>query len=368
MKTKFYQISASLAISALLIPVNANANKIKSFEVTPVPGYEKAPKITVYSSNGETYNKIDATKTSRARVRAKMQCKYGNNFGNADKAYDAKLELQGHAATTATDPQDGTSLWAIGKNGQGQVSRTFRWSGGNGAPNFAKICNSEVQKRLSEQPGKTKYHIMAKGFNVNYPAGLQARLRFTCKPTGAGFTEAKTKSTLINTQIVCQSSALAETKIPKPKPKPKRAKIVSMVEQVSFSSDRKDFSGKCPTKVSFTGTIKARRKGEVKYRFIKHGGKTSGTYTMNFNGPGTKSVVPWGTTVAQPKTGQTIAAYDTSNKPYNKTGFYRLEVQDLKGKLKTVKAPYSVTCIPIKKTTIVRPLKPKKPNLIVKPQ
>jgi hypothetical protein len=362
MTKQFISLAILMTVSAAAIG-SAKANEITSFSVKPVSGFDKAPEISVYSNNGESYNAVDKTESTRATIKAKMKCRFGNNFRNADKAYEAKLDVVGMVPAGATQPDYGTALWSIGKDGNGDVYRSFRWgsTAGNGIIDPAKICNSEVQKRLSEQPDKTKYHIMAKGFTVNQPAALSARLTFTCNPTGGGFTDMETKATAINARIICQSSALAEKKIPKPK-KPKRAQIVvPSVWSIDFKSDRENFRGTCPTTVTFTGSIRAGKKGEVSYRFVnlKDPSKSSGTYTLYFPKPETKQTIAWKRTINLPAAntsalaGGAVKGGDTLLQEY---GTYRLDVEGADGKVLSKTADYNVECIKPKVMKVI-PLK-----------
>ncbi len=353
---KIFSITTSIGAILALSLGAASANEIKSFSVNPVPGFNKAPVITVYSSDGETYDRIDETNVTKARVRAKMICRFGNNFMNSGKAYEAHLTLQGHTPVGATDPSDGTTLWAIGKDGNGQLSRNFRWASDPDSSKFTEFCNNEVEKRLSEQPDKTKYHIMAEGFTSDYPASLVAKVNFTCNPTLGGFIDSKTKSTMINSRVICKSSALAEKKIPKPTVEVKSIQLPSMVEKLKLKSDRENFRGTCPVMVTFSGTITARYKGDVKYRLVnlQEPHKSSPTYTLKFSKPGTKSILPCTTSVKQPEASTTLSA-GGDKKPWSKSATYRLEAEGADGKKMSTTAEYNVECLSLKKMQIIMP-------------
>jgi hypothetical protein len=58
---------------------------------------------------------------------------------------------------------------------------------------------------------------LSKGFTVNYPAACKVNFGLTCKPTGLGFSDYKSKSVMVNARIQCAGFDLAKEKTPKPK-------------------------------------------------------------------------------------------------------------------------------------------------------
>ena len=325
----------SLAVLSLMMSSQVLANKAKKFSVSPLPGFKDAPEITVYSSNGEKYTTVDKTKITDVKVGINIKCKYE---GKGNKAYDGNLKVPGFANVSANEPAD--FLIPHSKT----ASRQFRYDSGKGQDfSPVKACNAELQKKLSQNANKTKYHLLADGFTVNYPAALKVEYALKCNATGLGKSSFGTKRIQVNTKLRCQSSDLAKNKIPKPKPKPKRAKIVPLVSKVTFKADPSVKVGECPTKINFNGTITATRKGKVSYRYIKHTGKKSPLYTLNFNQAGTKKTARWGLTASMPKANQQLKSAGGRQSPYEIQGHYRLVIESPKTNMQA-KAEYKVDC------------------------
>ena len=313
----------------------AMANKPKRFSVKSLSGYKDAPEILVYSTNGEKYTNVDKTKITNVEVGINIKCKYE---GKGNKAYDGSLKLPGYQAVSSNQPAD--IYLPFNKT----ASRQFRFDSGKGQPlSPVKVCNDELNKRLSRNAKKSKYEILAKGFTVNYPAALKVEYTLKCNATGLGRSSFDTKRPMINAKYRCQASDIAKNKIPKPKPKLKTAKLVPLVSKVTFKANPAVKVGECPTKINFHGTITASRKGKVSYRYIKHTGKKSPLYTLNFNKPGTKKTARWGLTASKPKVNQQLKSAGGRSSPYEVQGHYRLVIESPKSKIEA-KADYKIDC------------------------
>ncbi len=326
---------AMLTLASVLISGPALANKAKKFSVKSLSGFKDAPEIVVYSTNGEKYTHVDKTKVSNVEVAINIECKYE---GKGNKAYDGTLELPGYQAVSSNKPAD------IYLPYNKTASRQFRFDSGKGQPlSPVKVCNDELNKRLSQNASKTKYDILAKGFTVNYPAALKVEYTLKCNATGLGKSSYGTKRPMINAKYRCLASDLAKNKIPKPKPKLKQAKFVPLVSKVSLKADPAVKVGECPTKINFNGTITATRKGTVSYRYVKHTGKKSPLYTLNFEKAGTKKTARWGLTANKPKASQQLASNSGKKSPYEVQGHYRLVIVSPKSN-QQAKAEYKVDC------------------------
>jgi hypothetical protein len=334
---KIQFIGISLLASLISAPVFAN--KATKFSVKSLQGFNKAPKIYVYSNNGEKYTHVDKTKITDVEVAIDIKCKYE---GRGNKAYDGDLRVPGYTHVSENNPND--YLIPNVKT----ASRKFRYDTGNGQPlSPLKVCNDELNKKLSQNASKSKYEILAKGFTVNYPAALQVYYNLRCNAIGLGQSSFGGKSPQINTKYHCQASDIAKSKIPKPKPKPiptpKRAKLVPMVSKVTFKADPTISVGECPARINFLGHITATRKGKVSYRYVKNDGKKSPLYTLNFNKAGTKKTARWGMTASQPKASQQLNSAGGQQSQYEVQGHYRLVIESPKTKLQAI-AEYKVDC------------------------
>jgi hypothetical protein len=322
-----------LTVIATLLANPVYANKAKKFKITPPQGFNGAPQIDVYSTNGEKYNKVDSTKVTKVSVGTNLKCQFE---GKGNKAYDGNLKVPGFAIVSANEPAD--FMLPHSK----AASRKFRWDTGSGQTlSPQKVCNQELQKKLSQSPNKTKYHILADGFTVKQPAALNVEYTLRCNATGLGKSSYGTKRILVNAKYHCKASALAKNKIPKVKPKV--ATLIPLVSKVSFKAKKPISIGQCPTYVGFDGSITATRKGQVKYRYINNKGKKSPLFTLNFAKAGTKKTGKWGTTVSKPNTMNQIKVPGGRKSPYEVEGFYRLVVESPKSN-KQAKAIYKVDC------------------------
>jgi hypothetical protein len=334
------RLHACLCVLCMLVfPPETLANEVKSLSVSNPPGFDGAPELEVYSTSGEKWTDVDKTDTSRVAVRLNAECKYE---GRGNKAYKGGLSVPGFVVVGDKEPAN----FLIPHSDT--ASAVFRWEDGKGQPlDPVQICNDELEKRLAKNPGKTRYHLLADGFRVNYPAGLKATYSLTCKPTGAGFTDYKSKSTMVNARIKCESSPQAAAKIPTDKPKPKRAtlqmaKIPPLLKAASFEAEPEVHTGDCPVAVKFNGTLTANRAGTVTYRYVRNDGRKSPEFKLEFGGAGTQKTRAWQTTVSEPKPGATLSA-GGSQDPGDIQGWYRLEVLSPEPK-GAVTAHYRVMC------------------------
>ncbi len=152
-----------LGITRLLAATPAFANKVKKLSVGAPAGYDSAPVVVVYSSSGEKWDRVDKTAATKATVKLNAECRYE---GKGNKAYKGSLSLDGFTGVGDTDPD--SFLIPHAKTAR----RGFRYSGG-ASLNPMKVCGNELEKRLSQDASLTKYHLLAKGFSVKYPAAFR---------------------------------------------------------------------------------------------------------------------------------------------------------------------------------------------------
>ncbi len=336
----FTRLLTLLTIAVLaMLPSSALANRIDKLDIWPKEGFSGAPKITVYSTNGEKWNKVDETEAVKFEVHLNAECRFE---GRGNKAYEGDLRIPGFDIIGDTEP----AHFLIPHSNT--ASGTFRWAGGGDQPtNPIQVCATELTKRLSENKDQTKYHVMAKGFTVDYPGAFQVTYRMYCHATGLGRSDLGSDTTLVNARIHCAASDLAEKKIPPPPaPKPKPARLTQLVKSVSFEADPKTFHGDCPTTVRFNGTITAGRKGTVKYQYVSHDGRTSPTFSLNFKQAGTQTTRAWSRTLSKPDTTGDLAAPGGKSE-WDHQGWYRLEVLDPAKPVHRETANYQVSCKPL---------------------
>jgi len=318
------RLNRALALTlCIALPLTAHANKVKKLSISNPSGYNNAPEIEVYSTSGEKWTDVDKTDTSRFTVNLNAECQYE---GRGNKAYRGAMSVPGFVSVGNSEPAN----FLIPHSST--ASEVFRWNDGNGQElDPVKACNDELQKKLANNPNKTKYHFLADGFSVNYPAAFRVNYTLTCKPTGAGFTDTSTKNAMVNAKLKCTGSPQAAAKLPSDKPKPARAKparvatIEPLVGSVSFEADPEVHVGNCPAPVAFKGTIAATRAGTVRYQYVKHDGTKSPELTLKFDKAGSKKTRNWNTTVAKPDAGTTLSAGGNTDAD-DIQGWYRLDI------------------------------------------
>lgn len=332
------RLAPLLVLAAVAFSPAASANKIKQFSIGNLQGFDRAPELEVYSTSGERWTTVDATDTSKVEISLNAECQYE---GKGNKAYRGNLLVPGLALVGQKEPAN----FLIPHSST--ASGVFRWDGGQGQDfDPVKACNDELDKRAANDPKKSKYHFLAEGFRVNYPAALRVSYTLTCKPTGAGFTDTDTKSVMVNAKVKCGASPLAEAKIPSDKPKPARAKVQParqspLLKAATFEADPEVHTGECPTSIRFNGTMTANRAGTVTYQYVKHDGTKSPTFKLEFDQAGTKPTRLWQTTVSKPDAGTTLSAGGAASGDIQ--GWYRLEVLSPAPKGQIV-ANYRVMC------------------------
>ncbi|NNF68018.1 MAG: hypothetical protein HKM98_10970 [Gammaproteobacteria bacterium] len=330
------KVTSLLIILALLLPSSALANKITKLDVWALEGFNEAPLIKVYSTNGESWNAVDDTVPVVFKVRLNAKCRFE---GRGNKAYEGDLQIAGFEIIGDTDPAH--FLIPHSSTAQG----LFRYAGGADQPvNVLNACKTELTKRMSENADMSKYEVLAKGLEIKYPGAFKVKYRMFCHATGLGKSDLGSDSTLVNARIQCAASDLAASKIPKPEPVPaKPARLVSLIKAVTFDADPAQYQGKCPVGVRFNGKITSNRAGTVKYRYISHDGRESPTFTLKFARAETKATRKWSRTLSKPDTKNKIAMPGGRASKWDHQGWQRLDVLEPKP-TGSVTANYKVDC------------------------
>jgi len=328
----FHQLLAAL----LACPSAALANKIQKLDISPLEGFSEAPVIEVYSTDGEQWNAVDKTKAVKFKVKLNAECKFE---GKGNKAYDGDLIVTGFDIIGDTEPAD----FLIPHSGTAEAS--FRFAGGAGQPvDPVKVCGTELTKRLSQDKDLTKYHVLAKGFSVDYAGAFEVKYRMYCRATGLGKTDLGSDTTLVNARIHCAASDLAKARIPGPPPRQpaKPARLSPLVKNVSFEANPATYQGKCPVGIQFNGSITATRPGTVKYRYVSHDNRNSPDFTLEFRAAGSRPTREWHRTLGEPEAGGRLAAAPGES-AWDHQGWYRLEVLEPPG-VQSTTANYKVSC------------------------
>jgi len=295
------------------------ANKVKRLNISPIAGFSQAPEVEVYSTSGEGWTDVDKTRVTEFRVRLSAKCQFE---GRGNKAYKGVIEVPGFVRVGNKEPANFLIPHAD------EAYADFRWDGGDGQPlSPVAACNEELEKRAANSPGKTRYHLLAEGFTIDYPAALRVAYDFRCEATGLGRTDLDGDSTLVNTRIKCLPSAKAASKIEPERPQPIRAaRLVPLLKTGSFEAEPEVHTGDCPATIKFAGTLTANRPGTVRYRYTKHDGTRSPEFTLDFDRAGTRKTRPWQTTFSKPDPSGTLSLTAEGGASDDFNGWYRLDV------------------------------------------
>jgi len=316
----FYSLAL---ISLMTFPSVAAANKIQKLDISPLDGYAEAPTIAVYSTNGEEWNAVDRTQAVHFKVHLNAECKFE---GKGNKAYEGDLTVAGFDIIGDTEPAD----FLIPHSST--AAGSFRFVDGAGQPiKPIEVCGTELTKRLSENKNRTKYHILAKGFTVNYAGAFEVKYRMYCRATGLGKSDLGSDTTLVNARIHCAASDLAEAKIPSPAAVPKAvpARLEPLVRAISFEADPASYQGECPVSIRFNGSVTATRAGTVKYQYVSHDNRKSPEFTLEYKTAGAKHTRAWSRTLGKPDSGSKFAAVPGET-AWDYQGWYRLDILDPK--------------------------------------
>ncbi len=340
------------------LPAHANQVEDVKLEETSL-----RPVVEVYSSDGERWDKFVQGKSAPFRVKAYSECKYplhGDNEDKLTKAYEGKLSLGGFSLSNV-DPS-GKSwrfwLWAT-INGQATYV-------GGGKTDPVEVCNAELDKRLATQGGVSKYEILAKGFDLVYPAAYRASFTLTCNPTGLGFIDYRTVTADISARIKCLASPKAAAKIPKPKPKPKKVDLALPIKGVKLKLDPDYHQGQCPVSIRLDATVDLNYPAEVKYQYIGDKGFKTPVFTLPKKAKGGAwNLKPWKRSIERPSR-QGMLSAGPGKKPYFHAGWMKVKILS-PVPMTSAPAKFKVRCIdakvpgPGKLAPPVPGPKPKKP-------
>jgi len=331
------QTRFSFALATLVaFPATLIANKIETLDISPLDGFAEAPTIEVYSTDGEQWNAIDKTQAVTFKVHLNAKCKFE---GKGNKAYEGDLTVAGFDIIGDTEPAD----FLIPHSGTTEAS--FRYSDGKGQPvKPTEICSTELTKRLSENQGQSKYHILGKGLTVDYAGALEVKYTMYCRATGLGKSDLGSDTTLVNARIHCAASDLAKAKIPNPPARQQStpARLTHLVKAVSFEADPATYHGDCPVGIDFKGSITASRAGTVKYQYVSHDNRKSPEFTLEFKAADTQPTRAWHQTLSKPEPGGRLATAPGGT-TWDYQGRYRLDILDPKG-VSSTNADYKIAC------------------------
>ena len=310
-----------LLVIGITCASEASANKVKHFNIGNPYGFDRAPELAVYSTTGERWTNVDPTATTTIELNLHAECQWE---GRGNKAYRGHMLAPGFVLVGQKQPAN----FMIPHSST--ASGLFRWDGGSDhSVDPVKVCNDELARRVANAPGKTKYHFLAEGFRVEYPAALRVDYRLTCKPTGLGFEDASTKTVRANAVVDCAASPQAQAKLPSSRPArarvPPPPRAAPLLKAASFEAQPEVHTAECPATIQFDGSLTANRAGTVRYQYVKQDGTKSPEFTLEFDAAGTKATRPWRTVVSQPAAGTTLSAGGDSSHA-DIQGWYRLDV------------------------------------------
>ena len=306
-------------MAAVMAAAPATANWVTKLDLQDMKGFADAPVVHVYSSDGEKWDKVDTNRATNFKLGFDAECKWG---GKGHKAYKGYFEVNGFSLAGNVYPEGE----GVGIETAQWVKSDLRWTGENTTFKPTQVCNSELDKRLATQAGKSKYEWLAKGFSVNYADAVRARYVLFCYGTGLGKSDIADNPARVNVRVVCDPSAKAKAKIPKPKPKPKQAKLVPAVKAIKLKLDPVNYQGACPAKVKVDAGITLNYPAEVKYQYVGDKGHKSPVFTLKNKGKaGSWNLAPWNRTIKVPVT-QGKLAIGPAKGDYLHNGWMKVKV------------------------------------------
>jgi hypothetical protein len=178
-----------------------------------------------------------------------------------------------------------------------------------------EACNFELDKRAAQ--GQSRDNLLIAGFVVRYDNAYTGRFQLACTEDRLiGFEDIQDRaiSTQLPVYIKCMGTKQgkpagggkpAEPKLepqrvkPEPqrvKPQPQRVQgpqvrmKLPMITSMTLAAEPASYKGACPRRIAFRGKVTVDRPVKLEYRFEADDGWTSDKYTLEFGGPGTKSV------------------------------------------------------------------------------
>ncbi|HHJ12866.1 MAG TPA: hypothetical protein ENJ79_00600 [Gammaproteobacteria bacterium] len=254
----------------------------------------EAVEVHVYSSDGEKWDKVDANRTTKFKLGFDAECKWK---GKGHKAYEGYFYVNGFSLAGNVYPEGK----GVGIETARWVKSDLRWTGENTTFKPAQVCNSELDKRLATQAGKSKYDWLAKGFSVNYADAVRASYVLFCYGTGLGKSDIADNPARVNVRVVCEPSAKAKSKIPKPAPR--KTQLVPAVKTLKLKLNPTRFTGQCPAKVKVDTGVTLAYPAEIKYQYVGDKGHKSPVFTLKNKGKaGSWNLAPWNRTIKAPNT------------------------------------------------------------------
>lgn len=305
-----------------------------------------APMIEVYSSDGQKYGFVGNDNQSLPFL-----MKVSGRCAARWRLYSARawIDVEGGNGTPATIPVNSNNRTL----GEQQVVVACPYVPPDIPRTPVEACNFELDKRAAQ--GQSRENLLMAGFVVRYDNAYTGRFRLACTEDRLiGFEDLQDRatSTQLPVYIKCMGTtqgkpagggkpaqpdpgdgphrAPPEPKRVKPEPqrvpaRPEVRKKLPMITSITLDAEPASYKGTCPRRFAFRGKITVDRPVKLEYRFEADDDWTSDKYTLEFAGPGTKSVF-WARTMDALPTQGDLAAPGVPKKLPVRNGWMRLRV------------------------------------------
>ncbi len=323
----------------------------------------KGPIIEVYSKSGITYDTIaNDNEGLWFTLGVKGRCAGNQRVGIAE------LTLP-----------DGSQSLKVNKRRQ-TYSRGFKTvtaRSGFLLPDIGRTpmqaCMKELDRRVAGS-SLSREEWIERGFVVRYDDAYKLGFALTCNQ-GRGWNQFGEAETTAPVWIACQPSKVAAagarevvpagaaetrpvTRRLTPLSKPAEpaepagqaglaasAEMGQLISSLTLGTDKKNYRGRCPVALRFSGAVTVSRAGTVRYRLADHEGNASPVRSLKFVSAGSQNIVGWSKAFALPAA--TGADGDTEAAPHESPdyqGWVRIEVVAPSDAQPSERADYSIIC------------------------
>lgn len=347
------------------VGIRSGKYKMTQYRETGESVPRKGPVIEVYSSSGIDYDTIaNDNEGLWFTLGVKGRCAGDQRVGKAE------LML----------PQGGESL-SVKKNRKtfARKFKTITARSGFLMPGIGRTpvqaCMKELDRRVAVS-NLSREEWIERGFVVRYEDAYTLGFALTCNQ-GKGWNQFGKAETTAPVWIACQPSRVAAagsrqaatadtlaagapTRLLTPRPdqpeSAEPAKIATLTKPAErgplisglvLSTDKKDYQGRCPVALRFSGAVTVSRAGTVRYRLIDDEGNASPIRSLKFAAAGSQSIIGWSKAFALPAaTGMTEGPVEGAGaeEGADYEGWMRIEIVGPADAQPSGKADYRVNC------------------------
>lgn len=343
-----------------IVDIRSGKYKMTEYGETGEEIPRKGPVIEVYSNSGIDYDTIaNDNEGLWFTLGVKGRCAGNQRVGIAE------LSL----------PDGGESL-KVNKRRQ-SYSRSFKTitaRSGFLLPDIGRTpmqaCMKELDRRVAGS-NLSREEWIERGFVVKYDDAYKLGFALTCNQ-GRGWNQFGEAETSAPVWIACQPSKVAaagarqvvpaetaetrpETRRLTPLTKPaepaeqaglaESTEMGQLVSGLTLGTDKRNYRGRCPVALRFSGAVTVSRAGTVRYRLADHEGNASPVRSLKFVSAGSQNIVGWSKAFALPAAASAAAGTESgAEKGPDYEGWVQIEVIEPGDAQPSDRADYSIIC------------------------